>query len=95
MVTNIPGLYAMGECNYQYHGANRLGANSLVSCIFDGLFAAPGLQRCSSSLPTCAADLPASLYERRDPAARGSATSECCSRPAGGENPYLLHQASG
>src|ERR1700732_5350252 len=30
--TNIPGIYAAGECEYQYHGANRLGANSLVSC---------------------------------------------------------------
>ena len=28
--TNIPGLYAIGECDYQYHGANRLGANSLL-----------------------------------------------------------------
>ena len=35
-ITNIPGLYAIGECDYQYHGANRLGANSLLSCIFSG-----------------------------------------------------------
>ena len=34
--TNIPGIYATGECEYQYHGANRLGANSLVSCIYGG-----------------------------------------------------------
>ncbi|MCA9186709.1 MAG: succinate dehydrogenase (quinone) flavoprotein subunit, partial [Planctomycetales bacterium] len=33
-VTNVPGIYAIGECDYQYHGANRLGANSLLSCIF-------------------------------------------------------------
>ncbi|HKW26422.1 MAG TPA: succinate dehydrogenase flavoprotein subunit [Terriglobales bacterium] len=39
--TNIPGLYAAGECEYQYHGANRLGANSLVSCIFGGEVAGP------------------------------------------------------
>jgi succinate dehydrogenase / fumarate reductase flavoprotein subunit len=39
--TNIPGLYAAGECEYQYHGANRLGANSLVSCIFGGGVAGP------------------------------------------------------
>jgi succinate dehydrogenase flavoprotein subunit len=39
--TNIPGLYAAGECEYQYHGANRLGANSLVSCIFGGFVAGP------------------------------------------------------
>src|SRR2546429_5204523 len=34
--TNVPGIYAAGECEYQYHGANRLGANSLMSCIFGG-----------------------------------------------------------
>ena len=39
--TNIPGIFAAGECEYQYHGANRLGANSLVSCIFGGFVAGP------------------------------------------------------
>ncbi len=38
MVTNLPGLYAFGEVNFAYHGANRLGANALLSCLFDGLF---------------------------------------------------------
>jgi succinate dehydrogenase / fumarate reductase flavoprotein subunit len=38
MMTNVPGLYAFGEVNFAYHGANRLGANALLSCIFDGLF---------------------------------------------------------
>ena len=32
--TNIPGILAAGECDYQYHGANRLGANSLLSFIY-------------------------------------------------------------
>ena len=40
-MTNIPGIFAAGECEYQYHGANRLGANSLVSCIFGGFKAGP------------------------------------------------------
>jgi succinate dehydrogenase / fumarate reductase flavoprotein subunit len=35
-MTNIPGLFAAGECEYQYHGANRLGANALVACVFGG-----------------------------------------------------------
>ena len=39
--TNIPGIFAAGECEYQYHGANRLGANSLVSCIYGGGIAGP------------------------------------------------------
>lgn len=36
-MTNIPGLFAAGECEYQYHGANRLGANALVACVFGGM----------------------------------------------------------
>ena len=43
MMTNIPGLYAFGEVNYQYHGGTRLGANALLSCIFDGLFCGQGV----------------------------------------------------
>jgi succinate dehydrogenase / fumarate reductase flavoprotein subunit len=39
--TNIPGLYAAGECDYSIHGANRLGANSLMSCIYGGFVAGP------------------------------------------------------
>lgn len=38
MQTNLQGLYAFGEVNFAFHGANRLGANALLSCIFDGLF---------------------------------------------------------
>ena len=43
MMTNITGLYAFGECNFAYHGATRLGANALLSCIFDGLFSGQGV----------------------------------------------------
>lgn len=38
-MTNIPGCFQVGESEFQYHGANRLGANSLLSCIFGGLTA--------------------------------------------------------
>lgn len=38
-MTNIRGCFNIGESDYQYHGANRLGANSLLSCIFSGLVA--------------------------------------------------------
>ncbi|MEM9346211.1 MAG: hypothetical protein AAGB26_06310, partial [Planctomycetota bacterium] len=43
MMTNVKGLYAFGEVNYQYHGATRLGANALLSCIFDGIFCGLGV----------------------------------------------------
>ena len=39
--TNIKGIFACGECDYSIHGANRLGANSLVSCIHGGFIAGP------------------------------------------------------
>ena len=43
--TNVPGLYAAGEVDYQYHGANRLGANSLISCIYAGKISGPAMVR--------------------------------------------------
>jgi succinate dehydrogenase / fumarate reductase flavoprotein subunit len=52
--TNIPGLYAVGECDYQYHGANRLGANSLLSCIFGGFVGGPAAVQYARSQPTAA-----------------------------------------
>ncbi|MBE6874638.1 MAG: FAD-binding protein [Ruminococcus albus] len=38
--TNISGLYAAGECTCQYHGANRLGGNSMLGAVFGGKTAA-------------------------------------------------------
>ncbi|MEM6568569.1 MAG: fumarate reductase/succinate dehydrogenase flavoprotein subunit [Planctomycetota bacterium] len=39
--TTVPGLFALGECNFADHGANRLGANSLLQACVDGYFVAP------------------------------------------------------
>ncbi|MEK6234914.1 MAG: FAD-binding protein, partial [Planctomycetales bacterium] len=93
--TNIPGLYAIGEVDYQYHGANRLGANSLLSCIFSGLMVAPSLENWLKNLPgTAAGDQPASFYEAA--VGRADEASDALKkRPAGGENPYIIHQALG
>ncbi len=41
--TNIPGLYASGEAEHAYHGGNRLGANSLLSCIYGGMIGGPAM----------------------------------------------------
>jgi len=91
--TSIPGLYAIGECDYQYHGANRLGANSLLSCIFSGLFVAPTLAAVAGAggKPT---DAHGRLFEaelrRQEERHRG-----LLSRTTGSENPYDLHQELG
>ncbi len=50
-MTNLPGCFNCGESDYQYHGANRLGANSLLSCIFSGLIAGEEIPRYLSTLP--------------------------------------------
>ncbi|RFZ92498.1 fumarate reductase/succinate dehydrogenase flavoprotein subunit [Mucilaginibacter conchicola] len=39
--TNVKGLYALGECNFSDHGANRLGASALMQGLSDGYFVIP------------------------------------------------------
>ncbi len=41
LMTNIPGLYAIGEANFSDHGANRLGASALMQGLADGYFVLP------------------------------------------------------
>lgn len=50
-MTNIPGCFNVGESDYQYHGANRLGANSLLSCIYGGLVTGDEVPRYLKTLP--------------------------------------------
>src|SRR5213593_3734245 len=54
--TNIPGIFSAGECEYQYHGANRLGANSLVSCIFGGFVAGPAAVQYARNVPAASSN---------------------------------------
>ncbi|PTL80787.1 succinate dehydrogenase flavoprotein subunit [Vitiosangium sp. GDMCC 1.1324] len=54
--TNIPGLYATGEAEYAYHGANRLGANSLLSCIYGGMIGGPAMAAFAKSQSKSADD---------------------------------------
>lgn len=91
--TSIPGLFAAGECNFQYHGANRLGANSLVSCVYDGFVTGPAVSRYVNGLDRAATDLPDSLFEaeRR----RQEARFERIAGMDGPENPFALHEEMG
>jgi len=93
--TNVPGLFAVGECDYQFHGANRLGANSLVACIFSGLTVAPGVVHYVDNLPQGPADEQlSSLYDGagREHQAKYEAL---LARPDAGPNPYRLHAELG
>ncbi|MCZ6446471.1 MAG: succinate dehydrogenase flavoprotein subunit [Planctomycetota bacterium] len=94
MMTNIPGLYAFGEVNYQYHGANRLGANALLSCIFDGLFCGAGVANyVLEGVTTTSARLDQSIYD-----AAVSQQQEIVDRliNAGGkESPYQIGRELG
>jgi succinate dehydrogenase / fumarate reductase flavoprotein subunit len=93
--TNIPGLYALGECDYQYHGANRLGANSLLSCIFSGLVIAPGIEKSLASLKDSASDEKYGTLLRGQRALKELEHDALLKREGGRENPYMLHQQLG
>ena len=54
--TNIPGVFAAGEADYSIHGANRLGANSLLSCIYGGFVAGPNAMAYAKALPAAVGD---------------------------------------
>lgn len=93
--TAIPGLYAIGECDYQYHGANRLGANSLLSCIFTGLFVGPGLKNLLGSLKESSIDEKFARLMNSARDAKRDEHNKLLSRAGGNENPYLIHQELG
>jgi len=63
-MTNIPGCFNVGESDYQYHGANRLGANSLLSCIFGGLVTGNEVPRYIDSLSTSYDEISSKTFER-------------------------------
>lgn len=62
--TSVPGVYATGEVDYQYHGANRLGANSLLSCIYAGMIAGPSMKSYIDSLQSTSSDVSSVVFDR-------------------------------
>jgi len=92
-MTNIPGLFAAGECDYQYHGANRLGANSLLSAIFGGMVAGPKAVEYIRGLDKAAEDLPSSLFDRE--LKKHQDKYESILKMDGDENAYSLHKELG
>ena len=61
-MTNLQGCFNIGESDYQYHGANRLGANSLLSCIYSGLLAACEIPRYLDDLSKSTAQINESCF---------------------------------
>jgi succinate dehydrogenase / fumarate reductase flavoprotein subunit len=80
----------MGEANFAYHGANRLGANSLLSCIFDGLFGGTCIKNYCA---TAAIDAPESAFE--SVVKQENDRVQKLIAGTGDENPYLLWQEMG
>ena len=91
-MTNIPGLFAVGECDYQYHGANRLGANSLLSCLTSGAIAGPAVCKYADGQEV--------RSEKSNPAFAAALTSrttefETLRTMDGGENPFQIWRELG
>ena len=90
--TNLPGLMAAGECDHQYHGANRLGANSLLSAAYSGFIAGPEALRWARS-----GELGTALTEEEMESARKEAVEEFdrIRNMTGSINAHQLHQEMG
>jgi len=92
-MTNIPGLYAAGEADFQYHGANRLGANSLLSCIFTGLYMGPSVKNYIESQKGSAAEISAGVFDAR--VREQQAQMERLLKASGDQNPYMMQRELG
>src|SRR5208337_1544402 len=89
-MTNIPGIFAVGECDYQYHGANRLGANSLLSCIYAGFVSGPTSMKYAACAPPLDGDGGAA-HE----VARQAEINSMLMNNEGTENPFKLWRELG
>jgi succinate dehydrogenase / fumarate reductase flavoprotein subunit len=90
--TNIPGLLAAGECDYSIHGANRLGANSLVSCVFGGFVAAPAAIEFAKNVERNGVD-GSGIYDRE--LKLQQEINDRLIKQSGNENQYVLHHEMG
>ncbi len=91
--TAIPGLYATGEADYAFHGANRLGANSLLSCIYSGQIGGPAMVNYAKSNASSAAA--ASDKHFQSAQTYWKERFEGIRKMNGAENPYVLAKELG
>ncbi len=88
-MSSIPGCFVIGEADGAYHGATRLGANSLLSCLFAGCISAPEVERYIEGLPSDYSSLPSQIFE--EAIAIEEAKRAQIFAKKGQENIYLLH----
>jgi succinate dehydrogenase / fumarate reductase flavoprotein subunit len=91
--TNIPGLFAAGECDYSQHGANRLGANSLLSAVYGGMVAGPKALEYVAGLERPTDTIPSTIFEKQVNA--DVQKYQSILTMDGTENAYLLHKELG
>jgi succinate dehydrogenase / fumarate reductase flavoprotein subunit len=89
-MTNLPGVFAAGEAEYNYHGANRLGANSLLSCIYGGFVSGPKALEYAKSLTAATGDGGHVAEKRRQEEINASLM-----KSDGSENPFKLWRELG
>lgn len=92
-MTCIPGLFAAGECDYMYHGANRLGANSLLSAAYSGTVCGPAAAEYISGLDKTAEDIDSSVFDNYRK--KEESYDAFIRTMSGDENPYVLHDEMG
>jgi succinate dehydrogenase / fumarate reductase flavoprotein subunit len=90
-MTNIPGCFSVGESEFQYHGANRLGANSLLSCIFGGLTAGLEVPKYLESLEATYHNISAKTFEGE--LAKEEVFKRSLMGKRGSENVHALHDS--
>ncbi len=91
--TNVRGIYAAGECEYQYHGANRLGANSLVSCIYGGMVAGPAAVKYARGLEKGHESVSGLVYDQER--TRQQEINDNFLHQQGSENPLTIWKEMG
>jgi succinate dehydrogenase / fumarate reductase, flavoprotein subunit len=91
--SNLTGLYNVGESDYQYHGANRLGANSLLSTIYGGMVTGPAIATYYDNLDKSAFDMPDTFFDKAAKSEQKKYDKLAASD--GDENPYQLHRELG
>ncbi|WP_017756046.1 succinate dehydrogenase flavoprotein subunit [Calidifontibacillus oryziterrae] len=92
-MTNIPGLFAAGECDFSQHGANRLGANSLLSAVYGGSVAGPNAVRFAKNRAKATDAITESVFERQVKVEEEKFSN--LSAMNGTENAYVIHKELG